>query len=95
MILEDHRVWKQRRLDSRNAHEEGFTEDTAKKKAELILEILGELGEIPVEIRDKIVNEKDEDRLIRIHKIAAWADSMSDFCHRYHNEFDKDHFTKK
>ncbi|MDE5866546.1 MAG: Rpn family recombination-promoting nuclease/putative transposase, partial [Lachnospiraceae bacterium] len=51
----------------------------ANGKAEAIIQILGELGEAPTELSEKIMAEKDLDTLNRWLKTAARAESLQQF----------------
>lgn len=50
-----------------------------KAKAENILELLEDLGEIPESTKDKIMKETDFDTLKKWHKLAAKAESIAAF----------------
>ena len=51
-------------------------------KIESILELLEELGEIPEELRSRIMGEKDLETLKKWFKLAAKADSMEEFLEK-------------
>ncbi len=45
-----------------------------------ILELLEDLGDVPVSLREKLAMIKDEETLKQLHKAAAHADSIEAFC---------------
>ncbi len=49
-------------------------------KAEDILQLLGELGEVPDAVRQRVRSETDPDALGRWLKTAAKAESISEFA---------------
>lgn len=51
----------------------------AEGKAEFVLELLAEYGEIPESVRGKILQETDLEKLARWHKLAAKAESIEQF----------------
>lgn len=51
----------------------------AEGKAEAILELLAELGEIPSALRQTILNEKDLNQLKIWLKLAAKAENLNEF----------------
>ena len=57
----------------------GKAEGKTEGKAESILELLGELGNIPVEIENRVCAEKDLEILKKWNKLAAKADSIEQF----------------
>ena len=59
--------------------EEGRAEGKAEGKAEAILELLGELGPVPSEMRDKISSITDLETLGKMLKLAARVDSLAEF----------------
>lgn len=65
--------------ERRVGREEGREEGKAEGKAEAILELLEEKGKVHSDLRAEILGEKDIDTLNRWLKIAAKADSLSDF----------------
>ena len=54
-------------------------EGKAEGKAEYVLELLEELSVIPDDIRQRILNETDLEKLGKWHKLAAKVDSMEQF----------------
>lgn len=58
---------------------EGRTEGRAEGKAESILFLLQESGSVPEELRSKIMNEQNTDTLSKYLKLAARAESITDF----------------
>lgn len=55
----------------------------AEGKAESVLEILSEYGEVPSELREKILLQTDLKVLSRWLKLAAGADSVEEFTQKY------------
>ena len=47
--------------------------------AESILELLGDLGDVSMELREAIITEKEVQRLKQWHKLAARAGSIEEF----------------
>jgi predicted transposase/invertase (TIGR01784 family) len=58
---------------------EGRAEGLTEGKAQSVLVLLSDLGEVPDEIKHKITDEKDTNRLNQYLKCAAKASSMEDF----------------
>ena len=58
-------------------------EEFAEGKAESIIELLGELGEVSQELRDEILAEKNLEELSRMIKLAAKAESIEDFVTKW------------
>jgi hypothetical protein len=58
---------------------EEFTDGKIEGKIEDILEILGEHGEVPQELKNEIGLEKDPEVLTKMLKMAAQAKSIEDF----------------
>lgn len=54
-------------------------EGKAEGKAESILLLLQDIGSVPDELRNKILNEQDMDILLKYLKLAARVDSIADF----------------
>lgn len=48
-------------------------------KAQSVMELLEDLGTVPDEIKEKILNERNPEILSRWHKAAAKADSIEEF----------------
>lgn len=67
--------WEELAYEREDARAEGKTES----KAEDILILLGELGTVPEELRQIILQQKDNDTLIKWLKMAARAESMEEF----------------
>lgn len=63
------------RAESRN---EGIIDG----QIEYILDLLSDMGEIPVDLKEKIQSQQDHDILKRWFKLAARCDSMEDFMNR-------------
>lgn len=61
---------------------EGRAEGKAEGKAEDVLELLGELGDAPEELRARIMAQQDFDVLNKWLKLAAKADSVEEFVSR-------------
>ncbi len=57
----------------------GKAEGKAEGKADDILELLGEMGEVPVSLRDIIMSEKDIDVLNKWLKLTAKSESIEEF----------------
>lgn len=55
-------------------------EGRAEGKAEDIMELLERFGEVPEDIRVQIYGTKDLEELRRLHKLAASAESLNEFC---------------
>ncbi|MDE6699501.1 MAG: hypothetical protein K2K10_00575 [Acetatifactor sp.] len=62
---------------------EGRAEGRAEGKAEAILLLLQEIGAIPDELTEKIMNEKNPTVLNEYLKYAAKAESIEDFAHKF------------
>lgn len=58
---------------------QGITQGITQGKAMAILELLEELGEVPEELKDRILRETQAEVLSKWHKWAAKADSMKAF----------------
>ncbi len=58
---------------------DGRTEGIAKGKADSVLELLEELGNIPEDLRGKIQQENDLEKLKAWHKMSAKAESIDEF----------------
>lgn len=54
-------------------------EGRAEGKAESVIELLGEIGPISDELREKIINEKDMSVLLKWLKLAAKSESVQKF----------------
>ena len=61
---------------------EGLTEGLSVSR-EAILDLLGEHGEVPEELRARICAESDKETLKRWTKLAAKAESLEDFTSKY------------
>ena len=59
--------------------QESFAEGKAEGKAEDILELLGEIGEVPDEIREKIFGAEELSLLMKWLKLAAKTESIEQF----------------
>ena len=76
------KIWE---LPSDRIREEKATERAAGKtegKAEDILDLLSDLGEVPQELKDELYAEKDVQELKRLLKLAAKARSIEEFCEK-------------
>ena len=62
--------------------QERYEEGKAEGKAKDILDLLGECGEVPVDLKEIILSEKDPETLKRWLKFAARADSIEAFKKR-------------
>ena len=58
---------------------EGITIGRARGKAEDVIELLSELGEVSAELSDAIIAEKDSERLLAYLKAASKAESVEKF----------------
>lgn len=67
--------WELERMWKEEARKEGSLE----AKQQFILELLGELGDIPDTLREKISCESQADILARWHKLAAKSNSIFEF----------------
>ena len=61
------------------SYAEGETAGKIKGKAEDILELLEELGEVPQELRETVLGQQDLEVLAKWLKIAAKAETLKDF----------------
>lgn len=61
---------------------EGKTVGKAEGKAEDILDLLGELGDVPLSVQDKITSQKDMHILRTWLKLAAKAENIQDFAQK-------------
>lgn len=64
---------------AREVYEDGRMEGKAEGKADMVLEFLDELGDIPEGIRREICHETDTERLTRWVKLAARSGSVREF----------------
>ena len=74
MVFEE--LLKEEREDGRA---EGQVEGRAVGKAEAVLELLTDLGEIPEQLRERILSERDLEVLTNYLKMAARAKSLEEF----------------
>ena len=78
-----------RRDEFKYGFEDGFakgtTEGEAKGKAIAIIELLEELGEVPMDLKERIRQESDLDRLSFLLKKAAKATSIEVFSNECFN----------
>jgi len=58
---------------------EGKTEGKIEGKAEIIVDLLTEYGDVPEELRNRIMEEKDEELLFKWTKTAVKAASVEEF----------------
>lgn len=58
---------------------EGYEEGIARGKADSVIELLEELGEIPEKLREQIMNQKEERLLSKWIKLAGRASSIEEF----------------
>lgn len=70
------RVFKEERAKER---EEGREEGRAEARVEDILELLGENGSVPDDLKKRISDQKDMGTLKDWHKMAAKARSVEEF----------------
>ena len=64
------------------ARQDGKAEGITQGKQESILDLLGEIGPIPTDMKEEIMAETDEETLKRWVRIAARAGSIDDFIKR-------------
>lgn len=69
-------------LDMCEALQEMIMDGKVEGKAETVLELLGELGDISEDLRAKIMAEKDLDTLKIWLKLAGRADTVEEFATR-------------
>lgn len=58
---------------------EGLAEGRAEGKAQSIVELLEELGAVPSDLKEQIINEKNLERLSKWNKLAARSKSVEEF----------------
>lgn len=63
----------------RDERKEGRAEGRAEGKADAVLELLGDLGPVPEELRAEIQDEQNQEVLNKYLKLAAHADSIRHF----------------
>ena len=63
-------------------HKEGLDEGVIQAKIEDIFELLQDCGEIPDDLRQKILTQRDKAVLAKWHKLAARADSIDEFARK-------------
>ena len=68
-----------KRLGMAEGRAEGRAEGKAEGKAENVLELLGDCGKIPDELRKRILYERNLDVLVRWLKLAARSGSVEEF----------------
>ena len=78
MLLEE-LLKEEREAGRTEGLEQGRTEGIAQGKAEDILELLSDLGEVPEELREKILGEKNLDVLKFYLKKVSIAKSIEEF----------------
>ena len=66
----------------REGIKEGKAVGKAEGKAEDILDLLSELGDIPLSVKDKIISQKDMHILRTWLKLAAKAEDIQDFVQK-------------
>ena len=59
--------------------EEMLRDERAEGKAEAVLELLEELREIPEDVHNRIMNEKNLETLSRWLRLAAKAETLEEF----------------
>lgn len=59
--------------------EEMLRDERAEGKAEAVLELLEELREIPEDVHNRIINEKNLETLSRWLRLAAKAETLEEF----------------
>ena len=73
-------AWEEKALERLAGKAEGKAEGRLEGRAESVIELLEELGPVPEELREKILEEKDPDALKNWLKLAARSASVEDFC---------------
>ena len=77
-------AWEERYYDKQEAREEGLAEGRTEGRTEArvngILELLSELGTVPNSLENAISSENREEILKSWLKLAARAESFSDFA---------------
>ena len=68
-----------RRISRAEGKTEGRAEGRAEGKAESILELLEEIGPVTADVKERIMREKDPERLRMWLKAAARAESVEQF----------------
>ena len=63
----------------REGFDEGITQGIAQGKTDFILDLLGDLGDVPCSLKERIVMQEDETILRAWHKLAARAESIEEF----------------
>ena len=64
---------------AREVYEDGKMEGRAEGKADMVLEFLDELGDIPEKLRGEICRETDMERLTRWVKLSARSENIKEF----------------
>lgn len=75
--------WEELAYAKEDGREEGRAEGKAEGIAELILEFLSEYGEIPEDLKEEILSQKDLGELSRWSKLAARAGSIEEFIKKH------------
>ncbi|MCM1048582.1 MAG: hypothetical protein NC433_09160 [Clostridiales bacterium] len=83
-MYEEHlKAVRDRRAEDEYVHDigkaEGKAEGIAFGKAEAVIQLLSDLGDVPEELSEKIMNEKDLDALSHWLKMAAKSESIQQF----------------
>ena len=78
VILTDYNEQEYIAMEREEAWEDGRAEGLSVSR-EAILDLLGEHGEVPEELRARICAESDKETLKRWTKLAAKAESLEDF----------------
>ncbi|MDE6014710.1 MAG: hypothetical protein K2H41_03260, partial [Acetatifactor sp.] len=63
----------------REGFDEGKTQGMTQGKIDYILDLLGDLGDIPSSLKERITTQEDETILRAWHKVAAKAESIEEF----------------
>ena len=82
VILTDYNEQEYIAMEREEAWEEGRAEGLSVSR-EAILDLLGEHGEVPEELRARICAESDKETLKRWTKLAAKAESLEVFASKY------------
>ena len=77
--FEAYDVQETRRISRAEGRAEGKAEGRAEGKAESILELLEEIGPVTTDVKERIMQEKDPERLRMWLKAAARAESVEQF----------------
>lgn len=71
--------WEELALEREDGKAEGKAEGKTEGKAEDILELLGELGDVPEDIAERVWKQKEDQVLRRWLRLAARAAGIEEF----------------